>query len=202
MKKSTPMTHESYPDTHHDTYSRTVFGFWMFLLSDFILFGALFATYAVLRHNTFGGPSANDIVHLPRALLETLIFLLSSFTIGMGGACAHRKDKKWTLAFFALTFALGCVFLGMELSGANQMLQEGHGWQKSAALSAFFTLVGTHSLHVIFGLIWIIVLCIPVCREGLTSTSIRRLTCLKMLWQFLNIVWIFIFSFVYLMGVK
>ncbi|MES2121465.1 MAG: cytochrome o ubiquinol oxidase subunit III, partial [Chlamydiota bacterium] len=112
MKKSTPVIHESYPDAHHDTYSRTVFGFWMFLLSDFILFGAMFATYAVLRHSTFGGPSASDILHLPRALLQTLIFLFSSFTIGMGGACAHRKDKKWTLAFFAITFVLGCIFLG------------------------------------------------------------------------------------------
>lgn len=202
MTKPKTVPHESYPDTHHDTYSRTLFGFWMYLLSDFILFGSLFATYVVLRDSTFGGPSAADLFHLPYALVQTLILLVSSFTIGIGAAFAHRNNKNWTIILFAITLLLGCVFVGMEFAGFKHLVDTGNGWQRSAFLSGFFTLVGTHGIHMLFAILWILVLIVPVCKDGLTSASIRRLSCLKMFWQFLNIVWIFIFSFVYLMGVK
>lgn len=201
MKNPGTMTHEPYPDTHHDTYSRTVFGFWIYLMSDFVLFGALFATYAVLSHSTFGGPSAHELFYPPFTLTQTLIMLVCSLAVGLGGAAAHRGNRNHTLTFFGIAFLLGTAFMWMELAEFSRLIAAGHGWNQAAFLSAYFTVVGTHGLHVIFGLLWILVLLLPVWREGITSASIRRLTCLRMFWQFLNIVWVFIFSLVYLMGV-
>jgi len=197
-----PTSHESYPDPHHDTYSNTVFGFWVYLLTDFMLFGALFATYAVLKNNTFGGPPAKDLFHLPFVFIETLILLLCSFFSGLGGASAHRKKKNRTIILFGLTFLAGVVFMVMEFHDFNRLIDSGNSWQRSGFLSAYFTLVGTHSLHVILGLLWIIVILLPVFWSGLTPVNIKRLSCLRIFWQFLNVVWVFIFSIVYLMGVN
>lgn len=197
-----PEKHENYPDIYHGIYSRTVFGFWLYLMSDLILFGALFSTYAVLKHSTFGGPSTDDLFNLPYTLVQTLILIVCSLTVGLGGASAHRMHKYWTLSMFGMTFAFGALFLGMQIAEFSSYIAAGSGWQKSAFLSGYFTLVGTHALHVLFGLIWIPILLYPVFREGVSHVSVRRLTCLRMFWQFLNIVWIFIFSFVYLLGVK
>ncbi len=194
------MMHESYPDTHHDAYSRTIFGFWLYLMSDFILFGALFATYAVLRNSTFGGPSGRDLFQPSFALIQALVLLVCSLTAGLAGASAHRKHKNNTIALFGLTFLLGVAFLAMQLTEFSRFTSAGNGWDQSAFLSIFFTIVGTHGVHVVFGLLWTLVLLVPVWREGVTPESIRRLTCLRMFWQFLNIVWIFVFSFVYLIG--
>lgn len=194
-------SHEKYPDPHHDLYSRTTFGFWVYLLTDLVLFGTLFATYAVLVHSTFGGPSAKDLFYMPAVLWQTLSLLMCSSLAGLGGASAHRRDKKKTLIFWGITFVLGCIFLGFQVDEFTRILNQGHAWDKSAFLSAYFTLVGTHTLHVIFGLLWIIVLLIPVLKRGIEPASIRRLSCLRMFWQFLNIVWVLIFSFVYLLGV-
>ncbi len=203
MKKSVPVAHESYPDTHHDNYSRTTFGFWLYIMSDFILFGALFAAYIVLSKSTFGGPAAKTLFKLPYNFLQTCIFLVSALTAGLGGASAHRKDKNKTLLFFAATFLLGVIFIGMQFNEFHRFSSGGNGWDQSAFLSAYFTLVGTHSIHVLFGLLWIIVLLLPVWNEtGISHVSVRRLTCLRMFWQFLNIIWMLIFSFVYLMGAK
>jgi cytochrome o ubiquinol oxidase subunit 3 len=195
------MQHETFPDPHRDLYSRTTFGFWLYLLTDFVLFGTLFATYAVLAHSTFGGPCIRDIYNLPYTLAPALILLTSSLTIGLGTAMAHRKDKKWTYALFGITFLLGLLFTGLEFYDLVRLVKLGHTWDKSAFLSVYFTLVGTHGVHMIFALIWVIVLIVPVMFEGITHVSLRRLTCLKMFWQFLNIIWTFIFSFVYLLGV-
>lgn len=194
------MNHETFPDPHHDVYSRTTFGFWLYLLTDFVLFGTLFATYAVLAHSTYGGPCIRDIYDLPFTLAPVLILLTSSLTVGLGAAMAHRKNIKWTIALFGITFLLGVLFTGMEFYDFVRLINEGYSWDKSAFLSAYFTLVGTHSVHMIFALLWVIVLILPVVREGITHVSLRRLTCLKMFWQFLNIIWVFIFSFVYLLG--
>ncbi len=193
---------EKYPDPFHDAYSRTIFGVWLFLLSDFILFGVLYATYAVLRHNTFGGPSAADLISMPLTLVQSLVLLTSSFTAGLAGASIHRMDKKKTLLFFAITFLLGTIYLGMEFYEFFDLFITGNSWKRNAFLSSFFTLLGTHGMHVLFGLIWMIVLLIPVAMHEITPKDIRRLTCFRMFWQFLNVVWIFIFSFVYLQGVK
>lgn len=198
------MTHfdseQKYPDTHHDVYSKTVFGFWMYLLTDFILFGTFFASYVVLREGTYGGPSAKVLFDLKLALIQTLILLICSFTSGLAGVYAHRKNKNGTTGFFILTFLLGIVFTVMQFQEFGRLINSGNSWQRSAFLSAFFTLVGTHIAHILFALLWILVLLLPVIRDGLTSINIRRLTCLRMFWQFLNIVWVFIFTIIYCGG--
>lgn len=193
--------HEKYPDPHHDIYSKTTFGFWVYILTDFMLFGTLFAAYAVLHSSTFGGPSPKELFHLPTTYLQTYILLVSAFTVGLAGAATHRRNKTWTIIFYAVTFVLGLIFMWMELGEFIGLVGSGNSWERSAYLSAFFTLIGTHWAHIIFGLLWMIVLIIPVCIHGVTPVSIRRLTCLKMFWQFLNVVWIFIFTIVYLVGV-
>ncbi|MBI3236262.1 MAG: cytochrome c oxidase subunit 3 [Chlamydiales bacterium] len=191
-----------YPDTHHDTYSRTVFGFWVYLLTDFVLFGTLFATYAVLGRNTFGGPGAKELFDLGDVLQRTLVLLLASFTAGLAGASAHRRCLPRTLLFFSLTFLLGILFMVMQYAEFESLITSGNSWQRSAFLSAYFTLLGTYAIHIIFGLLWTLVLILPICFQGISPVDIRRLTCLRMFWQFLNIVWIFIFTFVYLIGAK
>jgi cytochrome o ubiquinol oxidase subunit 3 len=194
--------HEHFPDTFHDNYSKTVFGFWIYLMTDFILFGALFAIYIVLSESAFGGASLRELFRTPFTLTQTLILLASSLTAGLGGAAAHRKEKNPTIAFFSLTFLLGIVFMWMEFVEFSRLITMGNRWDKSGFLSAYYTVVGTHGVHILFGLLWILVLLLPVWREGVSSVSIRRLTCLRMFWQFLNIIWVLIFSYVYLMGVR
>ncbi|MFS8564396.1 MAG: cytochrome c oxidase subunit 3 [Rhabdochlamydiaceae bacterium] len=182
-----------------ENYSKTLFGFWVYLLSDLVLFGALFATYAVLRKATYGGPSAADLFNPSYALIQTLILLTASFTSGLGKVFTHRGMKKATLIFYSLTFLLGAAFMTMGYTEWNDLVSQGNSWKKSAFLSAFFTLIGTHSLHIICALLWSLLLLIPVCKNELTPVSVRRLSCLTMFWQFLNVVWIFIFSIVYLL---
>lgn len=193
-------TAEEHHDVHEEVYSKTVFGFWVYLMTDFVLFGTLFATYAVLRNSTYGGPSPKDLFHLPCTLIQTFILLVSSFTSGLAGAAAHRNSRNWVIFLFGVTFLLGIVFMGMEINEFSRLIDAGFSWKRSAFLSGYFTLVGTHGLHMVFGLLWMIVFIVPVFRYGLTYVSIRRLTCLRMFWQFLNIVWIFIFCIVYLLG--
>ena len=202
MTNAKGVKQETYPDPHHDSYSKTLFGFWIYLLTDFMLFGTLFASYAVLQNSTFGGPSPRDLFHLSFSFTQTLVLLCGAFTIGIANAFAHRKDKKSTLFFLMVTFLFGLVFMGMEWIEFTRFLEEGNHWGKSAFLSMFFTLIGTHGAHMLFGILWIIVLSVPICKKGLTSENLKRLTCLRMFWQFLNIIWIFIFSFVYLLGVS
>lgn len=201
MSKSIAATVEKYPDSHHDSYSKTVFGFWLYLISDFMLFATLFAVYAVLRNRTFGGPSSHELFHLPITLFQTLILLLSTFTIGLAGAAVHRRSRSYSLAFSWITFVLGAFFLWMECNELSRLIADGYDWRANAFLSIFFTLIGTHSFHLLFGMLWIIVLTVPILFGGVTRHAIRRITCLRMFWQFLNIVWVFIFTIVYLMGV-
>jgi cytochrome o ubiquinol oxidase subunit 3 len=201
MKNSKSAMHENYPDLYHDAYSRTLFGFWLYLMSDFILFGVLFATYAVLSINPFQGPTGRELFHPPYTLTQTLILLVGSLTAGLGAAAAHRQHKKPTILFFSATFLIGLVFMGMIGTEFSRLIQEGNSWDKNGFLSAYFTVVSTHAIHVLFGLLWIVVLLIPVWKEGVSDVSVRRLTCLNMFWQFLNIIWVFIFALVYLLGV-
>lgn len=202
MNKSKTLSHEKYPDTHHDAYSKTVFGFWLYLLTDFVFFGSLFAVYAVLRDSTFGGPSGNELFDLHSVLNRTFVLIVCSLTAGLAGASAHRRKKSMALCLFGLTFLLGLLFLGMQYQEFESLVTSGNAWQRSAFLSAYFTLLATFAVHVVLGLLWILVLVIPVCFNGINGVAIRRLTCLRIFWQFLNIVWIFIFTFVYLMGGK
>jgi cytochrome o ubiquinol oxidase subunit III len=186
--------HEHYPDTHHDVYGKTLFGFWLYLLTDFILFGTLFATFVVLRQDNSSFFSHHFV------LVQSLLLLTCSFTVAMAGALAHRKEKKKAILLFGATFLLGFAFLILQLRQFTQLLSAGHTWKTSAFFSAFFTLVGMHALHVVFGLLWILVLLLPFFKEEINMLHLRRLTCLRMFWQFLNVVWVFIFTIVYWRG--
>jgi cytochrome o ubiquinol oxidase subunit 3 len=181
--------------------SKALLGFWIYLMTDCVLFASLFATFAVLRGNTFGGPDGAQLFSLPYVLTETLILLTSSFTCGLAMLAARQGAKQQVIFWFGLTFLLGAAFLGLELHEFSHLVQDGDSWRRSGFLSAFFTLVGTHGLHITIGLLWMLVMMVRTAITGLTSNTIRKLTMLSLFWHFLDIVWIFIFSIVYLMGV-
>lgn len=185
----------------HEGGSKVLFGFWVYLMTDLLMFAALFATYAVLAGNTFGGPAGHDIFNLPYVLWETLILLTSSFTCGLGILAARGKDKNQVFLWFGLTFLLGITFLSLEMTEFSRLFADGNGFQRSAFLSSFFTLVGTHGLHIASGLFWMGTIFVYILRRGLTDNAIRKLTMLSLFWHFLDLVWIFIFTIVYLMGV-
>lgn len=193
--------HEHYPDTHHDVSSNTIFGFWLYLMTDFVLFASLFAVYAVLKDNTYGGPTSKDIFNLSYAFSETVVLLTSSFTCGLATLAAMKRQRNRVLFWYGATFLLGLVFLSMQLGEFASLVREGASWQRSAFLSAYFTLIGTHGLHIAGGLLFILVFMAEAWQRGLTPVVIRRLSCMKLFWQFSYVVWIFMFAFVYLMGV-
>jgi cytochrome o ubiquinol oxidase subunit 3 len=180
--------------------SSAVFGFWVYILSDCILFSAIFAAYAVLHTSVYAGPSIKDITNIPYIFAETIILLTSSFTFGMAMLALYKKKQASVFAFMIATFMLGAVFVGMELNEFIHLYLEGHTWQTSAALSAFFTLVGTHGLHVSLGLVWMLILMVQLALIGMQPVMIKRLTYFGLFWAFLDIVWIFVFTIVYLMG--
>ncbi|MDF1757588.1 MAG: cytochrome o ubiquinol oxidase subunit III [Legionellaceae bacterium] len=184
---------------HHFDGSKNVFGFWIYIMTDCILFATLFAVYAVFHTHTFGGPHAKELFSLPFVLTETMFLLTSSFTFGL--AMLSRNDgtsavTKWMWA----TFILGFCFIVMELNEFYNLYIEGHTWATSAFLSSFFTLIATHGLHVIAGLIWMLSILFQIKKHGMTPLTKTKLTCLGLFWHFLDIVWIFVFSVVYLMG--
>lgn len=181
---------------------KTPFGFWVYIMTDCVLFATLFATYAVLHANTYGGPSSSILFSLPYVLTETLLLLTSSFTCGLAVLAGQHRDKNQLLLWLGITFLLGTGFLGMELSEFHRLVVEGDSWRRSGFLSAFFTLVGTHGLHITIGLLWIAVLTSRIWTQQLTSTIMRKLMLFSLFWHFLDIVWIFIFTMVYLMGVR
>lgn len=181
--------------------AKTLFGFWVYLMTDCVLFASLFAAFAVLRSNTFGGPAGNELFSMPFVLTETLILLTSSFTAGLGLLAARRGDRSQTMIWFLVTMALGLMFLTMELTEFHKLVVEGNSWRRSGFLSAFFTLVGTHGAHITSGLLWMAVLLIKLAKQGLSELMVKRLTMLSMFWHFLDIIWIFIFTIVYLFGV-
>ena len=169
-------------------------------MTDCILFGCLFATYAVLRNNTYGGPSGHDLFDLNFVLVETMLLLTSSFICGLGVIATRAGRRGLVLLAFGLTFLLGAAFVGMELNEFSHLVAEGNSWQRSGFLSAFFTLVGTHGLHITVGLVWMASLMLGVIRFGLTAKNTKRLTLLSLFWHFLDVIWILIFTIVYLLG--
>jgi len=186
---------------HPDTVAMQTFGFWLYLMSDLILFATLFATFVVLGKNFAGGPTGKDLFDLTYTLGETLLLLFSSVTYGLVMLSVHDGRKKRVLLGLAVTFLLGLGFVAMEINEFHGLIAAGHGPDVSAFLSSFFTLVGTHGTHVTFGLIWMAVMMGQIVVKGLTSPVQSRLLRLGMFWHFLDIVWIGIFSIVYLMGV-
>jgi len=181
---------------------RTTIGFWLYLMTDCLLFASLFATFAVLRTATADGPSGKDIFEMPMVLAETIILLTSSFTCGLALLGMKSGNIRQILIALGATYVLGVAFLTIELSEFAKLISEGHGPQQSAFLSAFFTLVGTHGLHITVGLIWLVTLAAVLVRRGLTTKVSRQLTLFGLFWHFLDLVWIFIFTVVYLMGVS
>lgn len=189
---------------HHDDTDITVFGFWTYLMSDLVIFGTLFIAFAVLSsHVPVGTPTAKDLFgeSLGFVLTETFALLISSVTFGFAVLAAYKKDVAKVLTWLGITWIFGAIFIGMELYEFNHLVHAGHGPSASAFLSAFFTLVGTHGIHVTSGLVWMIVLMVQIKKYGLTIPNMRRLACLSLFWHFLDIVWICVFSVVYLMGV-
>jgi len=180
---------------------RVMFGFWVYLMTDLLMFAVLFAVYAVLHGNTLGGPSGRDLFSPPLALTETLLLLTSSFTCGLGMIAARKHDKGLVLAWFGVTFLLGLLFLSLELYEFAEFIHEGHTMATNAFLSSFFVLVGTHGLHITSGLIWMGAILVFVTKRGLNPHMVRKLGLLSLFWHFLDIVWIFIFTVVYLMAV-
>lgn len=188
-------------DVDPDPVGNAVFGFWLYIMSDCILFASLFATYAVLSKNDAGGPNGAALFDVSHVFIETLFLLLSSLSYGLAMLSMHEHKAKQVSAWLGLTFALGAVFLGLELSEFSHMLQLGDGPDRSGFLSAFFVLVGTHGLHVFVGLFWMLLMMVQIGVKGLTTPVQSRLLRLSVFWHFLDIVWVGVFSLVYLMGV-
>lgn len=188
-------------EAHAESVHNTVFGFWVYIMSDCILFASLFATYAVLSHNNAGGPTGQTLFDLPKVFGETLLLLTSSLTYGLAMLAMNRNSAQQVVGWLGVTFLLGLSFVGMEVIEFHRMIMMGAGPDRSGFLSAFFTLVGTHGLHVSFGLLGMGVMMAQVMHKGLTIPVQSRLVRLSLFWHFLDIVWIGVFTFVYLMGV-
>lgn len=188
-------------EQHHDYGGDTVFGFWVYILSDCILFATLFAVFAVLGGNFAGTPEAKDLVELDYVLQETALLLFSSFTFGIAMLEANKNNIKGLIIWLGATGVLGAGFLIMEVNEFIHFTHAGAAAWSSGAWSAFYALIGTHGLHVFAGMIWLIVLVSLILKEGLTETNRVRLMCLSLFWHFLDIIWICVFSVVYLMGV-
>jgi cytochrome o ubiquinol oxidase subunit 3 len=188
-------------EEHHAPGGSTLLGFWIYLMSDALIFATLFATYGVLSTSYAGGPTARDIFELPLVALNTGLLLTSSITYGFAMIAMQEGKLRGTQLWLALTGLLGIGFVGIELYEFSTLIHEGATPQTSAFLSAFFTLVATHGLHVTFGIIWLVVMLFQLRQRGLHPENQRRLMCLSMFWHFLDVVWIGVFTFVYLLGV-
>ncbi len=180
---------------------KTFLGFWIYLMTDLLMFAGLFASFAVLRNNTFGGPSGQDIFDIPFILVETLVLLVSSFICGLAVLSATQGQTNRVLWLLGITFLLGVTFLGMELYDFHHLFVIGDSFQRSGFLSAYFSLVGTHGIHITAGLLWMGILIASIFMRGLTKGTIRKIILLGTFWHFLDLVWIFIFTIVYLLGV-
>lgn len=191
--------HDDHHEHHHDMDDIDVFGFWVYIMTDCLLFATLFAAFAVLSGDNFDGPMLKQLISLPYVFKETMFLLASSFTYGLAMLGFYRKSKALTLFWLVITFICGAGFVSMEVNEFVKMCAEGNSWHVSAALSSFFTLVATHGTHVTIGLIWMALMIFQVAKYGTTGAMNRRLTYLGLFWHFLDIVWIFVFTIVYLM---
>ncbi|RZA32301.1 MAG: cytochrome o ubiquinol oxidase subunit III [Lysobacteraceae bacterium] len=185
----------------HHPEQGTLLGFWIYLMSDCLIFASLFATYAVLGRNYAGGPTGAELFDLTLIAINTGFLLLSSITFGIAMVSAQAKKLGATLLWMGVTGLLGVAFLSLELYEFFHLIHEGAGPQRSGFLTAFFALVGTHGLHVLFGAIWLVTLMVQLAKHGINTENFRRLQCLSLFWHFLDVVWIGVFTFVYLMGV-
>lgn len=197
-----PTWHLIETDDHaHGTGSPTALGFWIYLMSDALLFATIFATFGVLSTSYAGGPAPREIFDLPLVALNTALLLVSSITFGFAMLAAEAKALRRTRAWLVVTALLGAAFVGIEIYEFAELIAEGATPQRSGFLSGFFTLVGTHGAHVTVGIVWIGVMLLQIGKRGLIVENRRRLLCLSMFWHFLDIIWIGVFTFVYLLGV-
>jgi len=185
----------------HHPENGTMLGFWIYLMSDCLIFACLFATYAVLGRNYAGGPGGAELFDLKLIALNTAFLLFSSITYGFAMLQAKVKNKGGTLLWLGITGIFGLAFLAVEIYEFHHLIHLGAGPQRSGFLTAFFALVGTHGLHVTFGAIWLVTLMVQISKHGLIPENLRRLNCLSLFWHFLDVIWIGVFTFVYLMGV-
>jgi len=197
-----PLTARYYDLNEHDhpEGGSTLLGFWIYLMSDCLIFAMLFAAFGVLGGNYAAGPGPKDLFDLPLVALNTAMLLFSSMTYGFAMLAMQRGNKAQVIGWLVATALFGAAFLSIELYEFSHLIHEGATPQRSAFLSAFFTLVGTHGLHVTFGLVWLAVLLVQIGQRGLSAANQRRVLCLSMFWHFLDVVWIGVFTFVYLMG--
>ena len=201
IDRTRPFAFHPEVEPHHPDGHTTLLGFWLYLMSDCLIFAILFATYGVLGGSYAAGPAPRDLFDLDLVALNTAMLLCSSITYGFAMLAMYKGRQAQTLAWLAVTGLFGLAFLGIEIHEFSHLIHIGATPQRSAFLSAFFTLVGTHGLHVTFGLIWLVVLMVQVVQKGLIPANRRRLMCLSLFWHFLDVVWIGVFSFVYLLGV-
>jgi cytochrome o ubiquinol oxidase subunit 3 len=188
-------------DEHdHPEGASTMLGFWIYLMSDCLIFAVLFAVFGVLGHNYAAGPGPKDLFELPLVAVNTSALLLSSITYGFAVIAMQNNRAGQTLFWLGVTAVFGVCFVGIELHEFAGLIRDGATPERSAFLSSFFTLVGTHGLHVSVGLVWIVTMMVQVGRHGLIEANRRRLMCLSMFWHFLDVIWIGVFTFVYLMG--
>ncbi|NNG21535.1 cytochrome o ubiquinol oxidase subunit III [Telluria aromaticivorans] len=185
----------------HHPENGTLLGFWIYLMSDCLIFASLFATYAVLGRNYAGGPSGAELFDLSLIAVNTAFLLMSSITFGFAMISAQAKNTGKTILWMGVTGLLGLAFLSLEIYEFYHLIHEGAGPQRSGFLTSFFALVGTHGLHVLFGFVWLVTLMVQLKKHGLTGENFRRLQCLSLFWHFLDVVWIGVFTFVYLLGV-
>jgi cytochrome o ubiquinol oxidase subunit 3 len=196
MMSTTAIHHHGHD--HAEDSSKTTSGFWIYLMSDCLIFASLFATFGVLANATAGGPTGRQLFELPFVMGETALLLASSFTFGLAMLNMHAARPARTIAWLGATFVLGLAFIGMEFYEFAKLIAESAGPSRSAYLSAYFTLVGTHGLHVLCGLLWLVVMMDQIRRFGFDAMTRRRLECLSLFWHFLDLVWICVFTFVYL----
>ena len=185
----------------HHPENGTLLGFWLYLMSDCLIFACLFVAYAVLGRNYAGGPSGAELFDLPTVAINTGFLLLSSITYGFAMIASQKRKLGQTLAWLVVTGLFGAAFVALELTEFAHLIHEGAGPTRSAFLTSFFALVGTHGLHVSFGIVWLVTLLFQLNKHGLIPENRRRLMCLSMFWHFLDVIWIGVFTFVYLMGV-
>lgn len=191
-------------DHHHDhafeADANGILGFWLYIMTDCVLFATLFAAFAVLHNSAYGGPYLKKLIELPYVFGESMFLLVSNLFYGMAILAMYKNKQGQLLNWLILTIIFGLGFVGMELNEFVHLVKEGYSWHHSAELTSFFALVGTHGLHVSIGMIWMLIMIVQVVKFGITGFTTRRLVYLGLFWNFLDIVWIFVFTFVYLMG--
>ncbi len=185
---------------HQQVASKVTFGFWVYIMTDAIMFATLFAVYAVLHNNTFGGPTIRDVATLHHVLIQTLVFLFGVLSFGMSSVSFYRGNRGSVLFWLFVAFVFGALFLGIEIGDGKVLMDQGYDWTKSAFLSSYFGFLGIHGLHMILALVWLVVLFFQTLFQGLTGTMQIRFICFGYFWNFLSLIWIIAFTLMFLMG--